>query len=59
MEGGRVSHRWCMCVVSLGYGGLGIDRDGGGAWYAYGTKLWGLVGMSVDAGALPECEKIL
>ena len=23
VEGGRVSHSWCMCVVGHGYGGLG------------------------------------
>ena len=23
VEGGRVSHSWCMCVVSHGYGWLG------------------------------------
>ena len=23
IEGGRVSHSWCMCVVDNGYGGLG------------------------------------
>ena len=30
-EGGRVSHSWCMCVVSHGYGecGVGWDRGGG------------------------------
>ena len=28
MEGGRVSHSWCMGVVSHGYGGLGGGRDG-------------------------------
>ena len=26
MEDGRVSHSWCMSVVSHGYGGLGGDR---------------------------------
>ena len=28
VEGGRVSHSWCMCVVSNGYGVLGGGRDG-------------------------------
>ena len=27
-----------MCVDRHGYGGLGGDRDGGGGWYASGTK---------------------
>ena len=43
MEGGRVSHSRCMGVVSLGYGGLGGVIDGGGGWYACGTKPGGLV----------------
>ena len=30
MESGRVSHGWCMVVVSHGYGGLGGSRVGGG-----------------------------
>ena len=30
VECGRVSHSWCMCVDSHGYGGLGGGRDGGG-----------------------------
>ena len=29
VEGGQVSHSWCMCVVSHGYGGLGGGRDEG------------------------------
>ena len=31
------------CVVCHDYGGLGDGRDGGGGWYACGTKPWGLV----------------
>ena len=38
VKGGRVSHSWCMWVVSRGYGGLGRGRDGGGGWYACETK---------------------
>ena len=34
-EGGRVSHSWCMCVVSHGNGG-GMDVIGG--WNACGSK---------------------
>ena len=31
VEGGRVSHCWCMCVVSHGCGELGRGwSDGGG-----------------------------
>ena len=30
MEGGRVSHIWCMCVDGHDYGGFGWGRDGGG-----------------------------
>ena len=32
-----------MCVVGHGYGGMGGRRDGGGGWYACGTKPRGLV----------------
>ena len=32
VEGGRVSHSWCMSVVSHRYDGLGADRDGDGGW---------------------------
>ena len=37
VAGGRVSHSWCMCLVSHGYGGLGGHMDVGGGWYACGT----------------------
>ena len=40
MEGGRVNHSKCMCVVSHGYYGLGGGRDGGGGLHACGTKPW-------------------
>ena len=30
VEGGQVSHSWCVCVVGHGYGGLGGGWDGGG-----------------------------
>ena len=43
MEGGQVTHCWCMCVVGHGYGGLGGDRNEGGGWYACGAKLGRLV----------------
>ena len=38
MEGGQVSHRWCMCVISHGYGGFGAYMDGDVGWYACRTK---------------------
>ena len=46
VEGGRVSHSWCMCVVNHGYGG-GRDRGG---WYVCGAKPRGLVACR----AMPE-----
>ena len=56
VEGGRVSHSWCLCIVNHGYGGLGGGRDGCGGWYVCGTKPGGVRCMSGVAGALPECE---
>ena len=38
-----------MGVVSHGYGGLGGGMDGGGGWYACGTKPMGFGCMSGDA----------
>ena len=32
-----------LCVFSHGYGGMVRSRDGGGGWYAFGTKPGGLV----------------
>ena len=52
VEGGGVSHTWCMGVVSHEYGGMGVGRDGGGGWHACGTKPLGVGRMSGDAGAL-------
>ena len=43
LHGHCISHCWCMCVVSDGYGGLGGGRDGDGGWYACRTKSGGLV----------------
>ena len=43
VEGGRVSHSWCMCVVSHGDGWLGGGRYGCGGWHAWGTKPGGFV----------------
>ena len=43
VEGERISHSWCMCVVIHGYGWLGVGRDGGGGWHAFGIKLRELV----------------
>ena len=47
VEGGQVSHGWCMCVVS----------HGGGGWYACarkpgGGRMWG------DDKVFPECQVI-
>ena len=52
----QVSHSWCMCVVSHGYGGLG----GAGVEVVDGMHAGqrGVGRMSGDAGALPECEVI-
>ena len=55
MEGRRVSHCRCMCVVSHGYGGLGGGRDGGGM---HEEQSQGIARMSRDVGALPDCEVI-
>ena len=55
MEGGQVSHSWCVCVVSHGYGGL----DGAGMEVVVGTyagQSQGVGCMSGDAGIFPECE---
>ena len=41
-----------MSVVSNGYGVLVGGWDGGGGWYACGTKPMGFGRMSVNAGAL-------
>ena len=35
VEGGQVSHSWCMGVVSHGFGGGWVE---GGRWDAGGTK---------------------
>ena len=48
MEGGQLSHSWCMCAVSYGYGGFGGDMDGGGGWYACSTKSGGVGDMLGD-----------
>ena len=41
-----------MIVVSHAHGGLGGGRDGRGGWYECGV-----VRMSGDGEALPECEE--
>ena len=35
VEGGRVNHSWCVCVVSCNYDGLGGGREGGCGCYAF------------------------
>ena len=57
MEGGRINHSWCMCIVGHGYGGLGEGRDESGGLCACVTKP-GVGHMSGDAGALLQCEVI-
>ena len=57
VKSGQVSHSLCMCLVSHSYGGLGVERDVGGGWYACGTKP-GVGRMLRDAGALLECKVI-
>ena len=56
MEGRRVSHSWCKCVVGhsyVGSGGAGMemvaDRHAEQSQEGVGR-------MSGDAGALPECK---
>ena len=53
MEGGRVSGRWCMCVVSHGHGVFGWGVDGGGD-SKYRGKDNGVYRMSGDAGHFPS-----
>ena len=53
VEGGRVNHSWCMCVVSHGYGGLSGDKDGGGGWYVCGTKPMVLLACGVMSEHFP------
>ena len=51
MEGGRVSHSWCMCVVVMAMVGAVMELVLG---RHAGQSL--VVGrMSGDAGAFPEC----
>ena len=54
VEGGQFCHSWCMCVVGHGKSWFGWGRDGGGRWYACGTKSGGVGRMLEDA----ECEVI-
>ena len=35
VNGGQVTHSWCMCIASRGYGG---GMDVGGGWCACWTK---------------------
>ena len=57
VKGGRVSHSFCMCVISHGYSGLGGVRDEVVDGMHAGQSQ-GVVHMSGDAGALPECQVI-
>ena len=54
MEGGRVSHCWCMCVIVMamvGWMGAGMELVLGK--HAGQSHLVGR--MSGDAGVFPEC----
>ena len=53
VDGGRVSHRRCMCVHGHGFDG---GRDGGGGWYACGTKPGGLVSCREMAKHFPSAR---
>ena len=46
VEGGHVSHSWCVGVVSHRYDGLGGGMNGCGGWYACRTKPGGLSHVS-------------
>ena len=54
MEGGRVSHSWCMCVVVMAMvGGMGAWMELVLGMHAGQSQVVGR--MSEDAGAFPEC----
>ena len=54
MEGGRVSHSWCMCVVVMAM--MGWMRAGMELVFGKHAGQSQVVGrMSGDAGAFPEC----
>ena len=57
MEGGRVSHSWCMCVVVMamvGWMGVGIELVFG----KHAGQSYGVSRMSKDARVHFECEVI-
>ena len=57
MEGGRVSHSWCMCVVVMamvGWMGAGMELVFG----KHAGQSQGVSGMSKDARVHFECEVI-
>ena len=56
VEGGRVSHCWCMCVVGHGYGWFDGGWDGGRGWYSCGTKQRGLVAFQVMPEHFPSAR---
>ena len=54
MEGGRVSHSWCMCVVLMamvGWMGAGMELVLG----RHAVQSHAVGRMSGDAGAIPGC----
>ena len=54
MDGGRVSHSWCMCVVVMAMvGWMGAGRELVFGRHAGQSQVVGI--MSGDARAFPEC----
>ena len=54
MEGGRVSHSWCMCVVVMAMvGGMVAGMELVLCMHAGQSQVVGR--MSGDAGAFPKC----
>ena len=58
MEGGQVSHSWCMCVVIAMVAWVG-GGGGGGGWHAFVTKPRGLVACRETTGLFPSEVKTL
>ena len=60
VEGGRVSHSWCMGVDGDGCGELGGGMDGDGGWYACGRIPggWSHVGRSRSTSRV-SCDTLM
>ena len=55
VEGCRINHSWCMCVVVMamvGWMGAGMELVPG----MHAGQSHGISRMLGDAGAFPECE---